>query len=142
MTDDSGSDFECGWAVWHNEIDTAMVFVEADLAKPEPRSDGQPPGRKLKVSIRDRFAFHPGQALFDGKDLELPDAAYGKLVKAGLVEARALPEPAPGPTPEPKVCLGEFLDGYVKSRADIKPQTIMPGMKRDRYPCSQSFAHP
>jgi integrase len=53
----------------------------------------------------------------------LPDASYAKLVRVGLAEPCVTPEPEP--QSEPQHPLGAFLDEYIKSRVDIKPQTAV-----------------
>jgi integrase len=50
----------------------------------------------------------------------LGDAGYAKLVKVGLAEPRVSQAPEPEPAPEPGVCIGDFLDGYMKDRDDLK----------------------
>lgn len=53
----------------------------------------------------------------------LPDAGYRKLVKAGLVTPRTIVPPVVEPTAEPAVCIGDFLDGYLRDRDDLKPNS-------------------
>jgi integrase len=55
----------------------------------------------------------------------LPDDIYAKLASVGLVTARVSTPPAPEPTPEPERCIGEFLDGYLKDRDDLKPNSLL-----------------
>ena len=50
----------------------------------------------------------------------LPDVMRKRLEAKGLVEAR---KPEPVPEPKPKPTLGDFLDGYLASRVDIKKTT-------------------
>jgi len=51
----------------------------------------------------------------------LPDDVHRKLVAVGLVEPRVAAPPAPDP--EPEVLLGEFIDGYLRDRTDLKPNS-------------------
>jgi hypothetical protein len=57
----------------------------------------------------------------------LADAGYAKLVKVGLAEPRPgqtpEPEPRPAAAGEPEVCIGDFLDGYLADRDDLKPNS-------------------
>lgn len=55
----------------------------------------------------------------------LGGVAYGKLVKVGLAEPRIVstPEPEAEPVQERGVCIGDFLDGYLKDRDDLKPNS-------------------
>jgi len=55
----------------------------------------------------------------------LADAGYAKLVKAGLAEPRVVHTPEPEPVHEPGVCIGDFLDGYLKDRDDLKPNSLL-----------------
>ncbi len=50
----------------------------------------------------------------------LADTGYAKLVKTGLAEPRVVHTPEPEPVHEPGVCIGDFLDGYMKDRDDLK----------------------
>lgn len=53
---------------------------------------------------------------------ELPDGMHGKLAAVGLVTPREpKPEPEPPVAAEPRLC--DFVDDYVRSRIDVKPNT-------------------
>ncbi|UCC99947.1 MAG: phage integrase SAM-like domain-containing protein [Phycisphaerales bacterium] len=51
---------------------------------------------------------------------DLPDDMHGKLVAVGLVPKR---EPDPEPEPKPTFAVGQWVQGYIESRPDVKPIT-------------------
>jgi len=55
------------------------------------------------------------------------DVLHAKLAAVGLVRPRIKPASQPEPTSEtePQVCLGAFLDGYLKDRDDLKPNSLL-----------------
>jgi len=55
----------------------------------------------------------------------LPAASYGKLVRLGLVESRAVPAPVTKPGERVKQPLGKFLDEYLADRTDLKPHSLV-----------------
>lgn len=55
----------------------------------------------------------------------LGGVAYGKIVKVGLAEPRTVPEPTREPVQQSEICLGDFLDGYLKDRDDLKPNSLL-----------------
>jgi len=55
----------------------------------------------------------------------LSDKAYAKLVRVGLVPPREAKTPESKPSPPAEVTLGDFLDDYIASRCDVKPNTLL-----------------
>jgi len=51
------------------------------------------------------------------------DDLHAKLATVGLVEPRVAPVATPEPPAAPVACIGDFLDGYLKDRDDLKPNS-------------------
>ncbi len=62
----------------------------------------------------------PGDTLNFLKALD--DRLHKKLVKFGLLEPREVPDEVESKQDQPAL-LGEFLDGYITKRTDVKPAT-------------------
>ncbi len=106
-----------------------IVFTDADGRRRAVRLGKCP--LKLAALVRDKVealaAAKLARATVDAEVSswvgQIGDGLHAKLAAVGLVEPRVAQAPEPESAAEPAVCIGAFLDGYLRDRDDLKPNS-------------------